>query len=117
MVKIHRSSEMDSLKNRLRTTWMAGDFGVIARSLAMPGVEFVERLGLGKGTKVLDLACGDGAFLSAALRITPDVTGVDVDADAFLLGVGSGGFGDRQQLGRQVEVFWHELGARHLQRG
>lgn len=37
------------------------------------------------GDSVLDLACGAGAFLVAALRKTPHVTGIDVDAEALKL--------------------------------
>jgi hypothetical protein len=41
------------------------------------------------GDTVLDPACGAGAFLQAALRITPHVTGIDTDADALRLAAGN----------------------------
>ena len=52
--------EMEALKGRLRTTWMSGDFGVIARMIAHGGDEFVDRLNITPGMKVLDVACGTG---------------------------------------------------------
>src|SRR5256885_1743066 len=52
------SPEMEALKGRMKATWEAGDFGVIARSIEHSGTEFVARLGIGPGMKVLDVACG-----------------------------------------------------------
>ena len=48
------------LKQRLRATWMAGDFGEIAKLNSRGAEDFVERLHLRPGTKVLDVACGRG---------------------------------------------------------
>jgi hypothetical protein len=49
-------SEMESLKARLRATWMAGDFGRVAKHLE-PGAEaFIARLALKPGTRLLDVA-------------------------------------------------------------
>jgi SAM-dependent methyltransferase len=70
--------EMDALKSKLRATWIAGDFGVIARSIEHGGREFVERLGLKPGMKVLDVACGTGNLALPAARAGADVTGVDI---------------------------------------
>ncbi len=69
---------MDALKSKLRATWIAGDFGVIARSIEEGGREFVERLDLKPGMKVLDVACGTGNLALPAVRIGADVTGVDI---------------------------------------
>jgi len=72
------SSEMDALKTRLRATWIAGDFGQIAKYYTGEAEEFVNRLNLKPGMKVLDVACGTGNFALPAARAGAEVTGVDI---------------------------------------
>jgi SAM-dependent methyltransferase len=71
-------TDLDALKSRLKATWMAGDFGLIARSYETGAVEFVGRLGLAPGTRVLDVACGTGNLALPAARAGAVVTGVDI---------------------------------------
>jgi ubiquinone/menaquinone biosynthesis C-methylase UbiE len=70
--------EMDALKSKLRATWIAGDFGVIARSIEQGGRDFVDRFDLKPGTKVLDVACGTGNLALPAARAGADVIGIDI---------------------------------------
>jgi ubiquinone/menaquinone biosynthesis C-methylase UbiE len=70
--------DMEALKNKLRATWIAGDFGEIAKSIARGGEEFVERLDLKPGMKVLDVACGTGNLAIPAARTGASVTGIDI---------------------------------------
>lgn len=70
--------DLDALKERLRATWTAGDFGAIARSIEEANQEIVERLEIQPGTKVLDVACGDGNSAIPAARRGAVVTGVDL---------------------------------------
>lgn len=72
------SSEMETLKGKLRATWIAGDFGEIAKSIAVGGAEFVDRLGLKSGMKVLDVATGTGNLAIPAAKTGADVTGIDI---------------------------------------
>lgn len=70
--------ELGALKTKLRATWIAGDFGQIAKSY-VPGVEeFIKRLDLRPGMKVLDVACGTGNLALPAARLGAVVTGVDI---------------------------------------
>src|ERR1700732_3119382 len=46
--------DIAAIKARMRDTWMAGDFGVIARFAEKLVEEFVERLPLKAGVSVLD---------------------------------------------------------------
>jgi ubiquinone/menaquinone biosynthesis C-methylase UbiE len=66
------------LKQRLRASWMAGDFGQIARLNAQGAEDFVARLNLKPGMKVLDIACGTGNQSIPAARAGAQVIGLDI---------------------------------------
>jgi len=66
------------LKDRLRATWMAGDFGRIALYSAAEAEGFVDRLGIQPGMRVLDVACGTGNLAIPAAKRGALVTGVDI---------------------------------------
>jgi len=70
--------EMETLKGKLRTSWMSGDFGVIARMIEKGGYEFVDALDIKPGMKVLDVACGTGNTAIPEAKKGADVTGVDI---------------------------------------
>lgn len=72
------TTEMDSLKKKLRATWMAGDFAEIAKAIEAGAEEFVSRLGITKGMTVLDVACGNGNTAIPAAWLGAEVTGVDI---------------------------------------
>jgi len=78
MESMQLTSEMKSLKDRLRSTWIAGDFGVIARSIEFGAEEFVKRLDLKAGMSVLDVACGTGNLALPAAKIGASVAGIDI---------------------------------------
>ncbi len=70
--------ELEALKTKLRATWMAGDFEQIGKSYAPGAAEFIARLDLKPGEKVLDVACGAGNTAIPAARAGAIVTGVDI---------------------------------------
>jgi 2-polyprenyl-3-methyl-5-hydroxy-6-metoxy-1,4-benzoquinol methylase len=70
--------EVQALKNRVKATWMAGDFAKIAEIVQPHADEFIARLQLKPGTRVLDLACGTGNLTIPAARLGADVTGLDL---------------------------------------
>jgi len=72
------SPEIESLKSRLKATWMAGDFGVIAKMTEPAADEFIARLAIAPGARVLDVACGSGNLAVPAARGGARVTGVDI---------------------------------------
>lgn len=74
----NQTSEMDALKAKLRATWISGDFGQIAKFLETEGKDFIDRLGIQPGSKVLDVACGTGNLALPAARLGANVTGVDI---------------------------------------
>jgi SAM-dependent methyltransferase len=72
------SPEFVALKQRMKSTWMAGDFGQIARINERSAEEFVGRLGLHPGMRVLDVACGTGNQSVPAARTGANVVGLDI---------------------------------------
>jgi ubiquinone/menaquinone biosynthesis C-methylase UbiE len=64
--------------NPNKALWEKGDFTRIAESMRESGGAFVQRLGITKGLKVLDLGCGDGTTALPAARLGADVLGVDI---------------------------------------
>jgi ubiquinone/menaquinone biosynthesis C-methylase UbiE len=76
--KLQMTPEMETLKTKLKATWISGDFDKIAASFADGAAEFVERLNLKPGMSVLDVACGTGNQSIPAAQTGADVTGVDI---------------------------------------
>src|SRR5687768_17802584 len=72
------TQEMETLKNKLRSTWIAGDFGKIAIGIRDGAAEFVDGIDLAPGMRVLDVACGTGNLALPAARKGADVTGLDI---------------------------------------
>lgn len=70
--------DMEALKARLRSTWMAGDYGQVAKHSSQWAEDFISRLPVTSGAKVLDVACGTGNFSVSAARRGAIVTGVDI---------------------------------------
>jgi 2-polyprenyl-3-methyl-5-hydroxy-6-metoxy-1,4-benzoquinol methylase len=75
------ASDMEALKARLKATWMAGDYGHFAQYLEPGALEFLNRLAIPLGTRMLDVACGAGQIAIPAARARVQVTGVDIAAN------------------------------------
>src|SRR5579859_7132205 len=69
---------IEQLKASMRATWMAGDFGVVAKTIAAAAEGFVARLPVSPGARVLDVACGTGNSAIPMARRGTIVTGVDI---------------------------------------
>ena len=72
------TTEMATLKTRLKTTWESGDYGIFAKYLEKGALEFFDRLQIPAGTKLLDIACGAGQLTIPAAKKGIKVTGVDL---------------------------------------
>ena len=64
--------------NPNKALWEKGDFTRIAATMRESGEALVERLGITKGMKVLDLGCGDGTTALPAAKRGADVLGIDI---------------------------------------
>jgi SAM-dependent methyltransferase len=70
--------DLAKLKSGMKATWMSGDFGQIAAFTATEAANFIERIEIKAGNKVLDVACGTGNTAIPAARAGASVTGVDI---------------------------------------
>jgi SAM-dependent methyltransferase len=64
--------------NPNKALWEKGDFTRIAESMRDSGDALVQKFGITKGLKVLDLGCGDGTTAIPAARLGANVLGVDI---------------------------------------
>jgi len=64
--------------NSNQALWQKGDFTQIAASMRTSGALLVERLGIDRGLRVLDVGCGDGTTAVPAARLGAEVLGVDI---------------------------------------
>src|ERR1043165_8431703 len=69
---------MNAPANPNKALWEKGDFTLIAATMRESGEALVERIGVTKGLKVLDLGCGDGTTAIPEAKRGADVTGVDI---------------------------------------
>src|SRR5439155_1341945 len=69
---------MNAPVNPNKALWEKGDFTRIAETMRESGEALVQRLGITKGLKVLDLGCGDGTTALPEAKLGADVVGVDI---------------------------------------
>ena len=69
------SQDFEQLKNRLKTTWMTGDYDLFSRFMKKDAVQFFQRLGVTQGSRLLDVGCGAGQLALIAARAGAQVNG------------------------------------------
>ena len=69
---------IEHIKAAMRSTWMAGDFGVVAKTVTAGAEAFISRLAIPAGAHVLDVACGTGNTAIPLAQRGCIVTGVDI---------------------------------------
>jgi len=69
---------MNNPVNPNKVLWEKGDFTRIADTMRESGETLVQKLGITKGLKVLDLGCGDGTTALPEAKLGADVLGIDI---------------------------------------
>ncbi len=72
------AADFAALKTRLKTTWMDGDFGQIAKYSEAAAEAFIARQSITSGQRLLDVACGTGNLTIPAAHAGAAVTGCDI---------------------------------------
>ena len=70
--------DMDTIKARMKATWMAGDYGTFAQYLEPGALEILAGWQIPPGSRMLDVGCGAGQTAIPAARAGVQVTGVDI---------------------------------------
>jgi ubiquinone/menaquinone biosynthesis C-methylase UbiE len=69
--------DLGALKAKQQATWASGDYAVVGTTLQIVGERLCETIDLRAGSKVLDVAAGNGNATLAAARRFCDVTSTD----------------------------------------
>jgi len=69
--------DLVAIKAKQQATWASGDFSIIGTTLQIVGESLCEAVDLRSGSKVLDVAAGNGNSSLAAARRWCDVTSTD----------------------------------------
>jgi SAM-dependent methyltransferase len=73
--------EMAALKTKLKATWESGDYGHFAMYMVPGALEFLSRIKIEPGMRILDVACGAGQTAIPMARAGAKVTGIDLAAN------------------------------------
>ena len=69
--------DLAAVKARQQGAWSSGDYAIVGATLQIVGEELCEALDLHAGSRVLDVAAGNGMATLAAARRWCDVTSTD----------------------------------------
>src|SRR5262245_23627743 len=70
--------DMPAVKVRQKATWESGDFGQVARFIIPAAEDFMARIDLQPGARVLDAACGTGNLAVIAAGRGCRASGLDI---------------------------------------
>jgi ubiquinone/menaquinone biosynthesis C-methylase UbiE len=70
--------DMETIKTRMKATWMAGDYGTFAKYMEPGALEILASWKIPSGTTLLDVGCGAGQIAIPAARAGIKVTGTDI---------------------------------------
>lgn len=85
-VQTQLSPEFEALKQRLKATWMTGNYDVFSRFMQRGAEEFYARLRVAPGARLLDVACGAGQLALVAAKSGARVTGCDISTNWLAMG-------------------------------
>lgn len=71
-------SNIDVIKEKMKSTWNAGDYGTFAKYMEPGAIEILNSWNILPGQTVLDVACGSGQLSIPAAKAGAIVTGVDI---------------------------------------
>ncbi len=69
--------DLEAIKAKQQATWATGDYSIIGTTLQIVGEQLCETVGLSPGSRVLDVAAGNGNATLAAARRFCQVTSTD----------------------------------------
>jgi ubiquinone/menaquinone biosynthesis C-methylase UbiE len=82
-IQLEVDQALTSLRLQARNTWAAGDYDAVAEGIWEVGERIVNRIGVGPGDRVLDVAAGTGNAAIRAAQKGARVTGIDITPELF----------------------------------
>ncbi|MEM7126012.1 MAG: class I SAM-dependent methyltransferase [Chloroflexota bacterium] len=79
----NKQKDLAEAKKKAQASWQASDYAMFATCLEPGLADFMTRLTIVPGQKVLDIACGSGNFALLAAQREAIVTGIDFNPDAL----------------------------------
>ena len=76
--KTQTAPDIQTIKARQKATWESGDFGEVAKFIMLIAEQFMSRIVLKPGMKVLDAACGSGNLAVIAAHRGCVTSGLDI---------------------------------------
>src|SRR6187551_416672 len=73
--------DLAAVKTRQQAAWSSGDYAIVGTTLQIVGEELCEAMDIRAGSKVLDVAAGNGMASMAAARRWCEVTSTDYVPD------------------------------------
>jgi SAM-dependent methyltransferase len=98
---------LEDFKQGQRAMWAAGDYATVGETIKQVGEMLVERVEVGAGMRVLDVACGAGSATLPAARKGAVVTGLDLVPELLEAG-------RAKAAAERVQVEWIEGDAESL---
>ncbi len=59
--------DLETVKARMKSTWMAGDYGAFAKFMEPGALEILAGWQIPPGARMLDVGCGAGQYLSKGI--------------------------------------------------
>lgn len=75
--------DMDTIKTRMKATWMAGDYGTFAKYMEPGALDILASWQIPSGSRMLDIGCGAGQITIPAARTGVQATGVDIATNSL----------------------------------
>lgn len=79
-------SDGTEIKDRQRAMWSSGDYEEVASTIESAATGLVEKMQIGSGHTVLDVACGTGNATIPAAQSGAEVTGLDITPKLLEIG-------------------------------
>lgn len=75
--------DIDTIKTRMKATWMSGDYGTFAKYMESGALDILASWQIQPGSKLLDVGCGAGQITIPAARAGIHATGVDIATNSL----------------------------------
>jgi ubiquinone/menaquinone biosynthesis C-methylase UbiE len=77
------TTDIDTIKNRMKATWMSGNYETFAKYMEPGALEILASWQIAPGSRMLDVGCGAGQLTLPAARAGVQATGIDIATNSL----------------------------------